>query len=66
MNTKVLREKDTAELNSEMLELRRELFNLRMQKGTGQLGRPSEFKRVKRGIARIKTIVNERKAEQAS
>jgi large subunit ribosomal protein L29 len=42
-----------------LLELRREQFNLRMQKGSGQLSKPSEVRRVRRDIARIKTIMNE-------
>ena len=45
----------TTELESELLELRKEQFNLRMQRGTGQLANPSRFKSVRRDIARIKT-----------
>ena len=55
-----LRQKSDAELEKELLDLAREQFNLRMQKGTGQLGRPSQIKTVRRDIARIKTIQNER------
>ncbi len=47
------------ELESELLELRKEQFNLRMQRGTGQLTNPSRFKIVRRQIARIKTRLNE-------
>ena len=50
---------DRTELRSELLELRKEQFNLRMQKGTGQLANPSRFKTVRRQIARIKTRINE-------
>ncbi len=50
----------TAEdLNKELLELRREQFNLRMQRGTGQLSNPARFKVVRRQIARIKTRMTE-------
>jgi large subunit ribosomal protein L29 len=49
----------TAELESELLELRKEQFNLRMQRGTGQLANPSRFKSVRRDIARIKTRMTE-------
>ena len=50
---------DRTELRSELLELRKEQFNLRMQKGTGQLANPSRFKTVRRNIARVKTRINE-------
>jgi large subunit ribosomal protein L29 len=59
MNATDLRKKNNEELNNMLLELRREQFNLRMQKGSGQLSKPSEVKRVRRDIARIKTIMNE-------
>ena len=50
---------DRSELRSELLELRKEQFNLRMQRGTGQLANPSRFKSVRRDIARIKTRMTE-------
>ena len=50
---------DRSELKSELLELRKEQFNLRMQRGTGQLANPSRFKLVRRQIARVKTQINE-------
>ncbi len=49
---------DKSELRSELLELRKEQFNLRMQRGTGQLANPSRFKEVRRQIARVKTRMN--------
>nr|VFJ99589.1 MAG: LSU ribosomal protein L29P [Candidatus Kentron sp. H]VFJ99602.1 MAG: LSU ribosomal protein L29P [Candidatus Kentron sp. H]VFK03887.1 MAG: LSU ribosomal protein L29P [Candidatus Kentron sp. H] len=55
-----LQDKSEKELNKELLELGREAFNLRMQMGSGQLVRYSRFRAVRRDIARIKTIVNER------
>ena len=61
MKVKDLREKSDADLAKELLDLGREAFNLRMQKGTGQLGRNSQIKAVRRDIARIKTIQNERR-----
>ena len=60
MNANELREKSDTQLREELLALRREAFNLRMQQGTGQLARPSQMKVVRRDIARIKTILNER------
>ncbi len=59
MNATELREKKPEELNVLLLELLREQFNLRMQKGSGQLSKPSEIKRVRRDIARVKTIMTE-------
>jgi large subunit ribosomal protein L29 len=56
-----LRSKTDPDLDKELLDLSREAFNLRMQKGTGQLGRSSQIKAVRRDIARIKTIQNERR-----
>jgi large subunit ribosomal protein L29 len=54
-----LREKTKEELNALLLEKGQEQFNLRMQKGTGQLSRPDQVKKVRRDIARIHTILNE-------
>ena len=59
MKASELRKKKGEELNNQLLELRREQFNLRMQKGSGQLSKPSEVKRVRREIARIKTVLGE-------
>ena len=59
MNATELRKKNSQELDKMLLELRREQFNLRMQKGSGQFGKPSEVRRVRRDIARIKTIMTE-------
>ena len=47
------------ELKAELIDLRKEQFNLRMQRGTGQLANPSRFKVVRRQIARIKTRMSE-------
>ena len=60
MKAQELRAKNDEELAKELSELSREAFNLRMQRGTGQLSRPSQFKTVRRGIARIKTIQKEK------
>ena len=61
MKASELREKSVEELTAELIESRKEQFSLRMQQSTGQLSRPSEVKRVRRQIARIKTIINEKK-----
>jgi len=60
MKSKEMREKSADELNKELLDLTREQFNLRMQKGTGQLARPHQMKQVRRNIARVKTILREK------
>ena len=60
MNTAELRNKSADELNKELMELLREQFNLRMQKGTGQLARPHQMKQVRRNIARVKTLLREK------
>ncbi|MCP5418421.1 MAG: 50S ribosomal protein L29 [Chromatiaceae bacterium] len=62
MNVAEIRKKSAEDLEKTLTELRREQFNLRMQKGTGQLSRPSEVNRVRKAIARVKTVMNERKA----
>ncbi len=60
MKANELRQKSADELKLEMDGLLREQFNLRMQKGTGQLSRPDQVNKVRRDIARIKTILNEK------
>jgi len=59
MDVNELREKSVDELHEELLALRREQFNLRMQKATGELSQHHEHRRVKKDIARVKTIINE-------
>ena len=48
------------ELEQELLSLRREQFSLRMQRATGELAHHSEYGRVKKDIARVKTVMAER------
>jgi large subunit ribosomal protein L29 len=48
------------ELNKELNETYKELFNLRMQNGTGQLTKPHLIKAARRNIARIKTVITEK------
>ncbi len=62
MNASDLREKDVAALESELEALLREQFNLRMQAGSGQDVQPHNYSRVRRDIARIKTVINEKRA----
>ena len=65
MNASELRNKNAEELTEELLELRKEQFNLRMQQATGQLVRPHEYRRVRRDIARIKTVLREQQISQS-
>lgn len=60
MNAKELRNKNADELRTELLGLLREQFNLRMQRGMGQLAQPHRMKTVRRDIARVKTVLNEK------
>jgi large subunit ribosomal protein L29 len=56
---KELRAKSSADLQKELLELRREQFNLRMARVTGDPVKPDQFTKVRRNIARLKTVVGE-------
>jgi len=59
MNASELRNKSIAELNEQLLGLRQEQFNLRMQRGQGQQTQPHQIKRVRRDVARVKTVIAE-------
>ncbi len=59
MNAADLRSKSVDELNEELVALRREQFNLRMQQATGELAQVHQHGRVKKDIARVKTVLNE-------
>ena len=59
MNAADLRGKSVEELNEELVALRREQFNLRMQQATGEMAQVHQHGRVKKDIARVKTVLNE-------
>ena len=59
MKATELRAKSRQELDEELLKLRKEHFNVRLQRATGQLTRPHDYGRVRRDIARIKTVIAE-------
>jgi large subunit ribosomal protein L29 len=61
MTPRELREKTDDELATLLHGLYEELFNLRIAKATANLSNPARFKQVRKEIARIKTIVNERR-----
>ena len=64
MEAKELRGKSAAELNDELIRLRREQFALRMQRATGQAVKPDQFGKVRRNIARVKTVLRAGAGEQ--
>lgn len=61
MKASELRGKSVKELGEELSSLYREQFNLRMQQGGGQNARPDQFGKVRKSIARVKTVLNEKK-----
>lgn len=66
MKASEVREKKESELYSKLSDYRKELFNLRFQHATGQLGNTQRMKTVKRNVARILTILRERDLEQGN
>ena len=66
MKPSELRVKSVDELGQELIGLRREQFNLRMQRGAGQLANPMRFNAVRKDIARIKTVLTEKAGEKGT
>lgn len=62
MNASELRTKNDDELKSELESLLRAHFNMRMQHGTQQLANTAQLGQVRRDIARVKTLIRERKS----
>ena len=60
MKASELKEKSVDELNAELLSMLREQFNLRMQASTGQLEKTDGLRKVRRSVARVKTILTEK------
>ena len=60
MKAKEIRELSVEQLNEKVLELKKDLFNLRLQHATNQLDNPIKIAEVKRDIAKIKTVLRER------
>ena len=61
MNIKDLVKKTPAELSEELLKLRREQFNLRMAAAAGQPAKPDQFGKVRKNIARVKTVQSQQR-----
>jgi large subunit ribosomal protein L29 len=62
MRAKELKAKDTAELNKELIDLLKAQFSLRMQLATQQLANSSQLGKVRKDIARVRTILHEKAA----
>jgi large subunit ribosomal protein L29 len=62
MKAKDLRAKTPENLGEELLKLRREQFNLRMARATGQAAKPDQFVKVRKNIARLKTVLAQTRA----
>ena len=59
MEAKELRTKSAEELSEELLKMRKQQFALRMQRATGQAPKPDQFQKVRKNIARLKTVQRE-------
>jgi len=63
MKTNEIRKMTTEEINAKIVELKAELWNLRFSGATGNLEKPHKIKEIRHSIARLKTVLNERKGE---
>ena len=66
MDAKDLRGKTPDQLRDELANLKKEAFNLRFQQATGQLENTARMRAVRRDVARIKTVLNQKAAEAAA
>jgi len=64
IDLKKIREKKISELGTMLNDLLEDEFKLKMQAATGQLAKPSDFKKVRKDIARIKTIIKEKQIDE--
>ncbi|MEM9102714.1 MAG: 50S ribosomal protein L29 [Pseudomonadota bacterium] len=64
MKASELREKNIEELKASLLEVRKEQFQLRMQRGSGQLGQSHLLRELRQNVARIKTVLREKEGER--
>ncbi|CAA9465090.1 MAG: 50S ribosomal protein L29 [Rubrobacter sp.] len=65
MNVAEVRELDVDELQQRVVQARRELFNLRFQHATGQLENTGQLKEIRKNIARLLTVLNQKQRENA-
>jgi large subunit ribosomal protein L29 len=66
MSAQELRDKTPDQLREELVSLKKEQFNLRFQAATGQIENPARMKTVRREVARVKTVLNEKAASAAA
>jgi large subunit ribosomal protein L29 len=66
MKINELRDLSPGELDGKLLELKKDLFNLRMQHATNQLDNPIRINDVKKDIARVKTLIRENELKEAA
>ena len=59
MKTSEIRKMSTEDINKKILELKAELFDLRMKQATGNLDKPHKLNSLRKDIARLKTVLNE-------
>ena len=64
MKANEIREMSSAELESKLTELKKDLFTLRMQHATNHLDNPTKISAVRRDIARVKTVIRQKQLEQ--
>lgn len=64
MKTSEIRKMTTEEINKNIVELKAELWNLRFSSTTGSLDKPHKIKQMRHDIARLKTVLNERKEDK--
>ena len=63
MNVKEIKELETTEIENKVRELKQDLCALRFQHATGQLENPNELRNIRRTIARMLTVLEQRKAQ---
>jgi large subunit ribosomal protein L29 len=66
MKAKTLRDRSHDELTKTLSDLEEQLFKLRFQKSTGQIENPVKIREVRRDIARVLTVINERRAQESA
>jgi len=64
MKTNEIRNLTTEEINAKLKELKEELFNLRFQQATGNLGKPHRVNELRKTVARLKTVLRERELKE--
>ena len=64
MKVDEIRELSNDEINTKLKEMKEELFNLRFQQATGNLEKPSRIRELRHTVARLKTVLQERKMKE--